>query len=45
MLHFPGSASSFSMSWPAVRNQEVFIGDLPYLNKYLDMTKPPHGSG
>ena len=44
MLHFPGSASSFTMSWPAVRNQEVFTGDLPYLSKWLDMTKPPHGS-
>jgi peptide/nickel transport system substrate-binding protein len=44
MLHFPGSASSFTMSWPALRNQEVFTGELPYLNQWLDMTKPPHGS-
>ena len=43
MIHFPGSASSFTMSWPAIRNQEVFTGDLPHVNKWLDTTKPPVG--
>jgi peptide/nickel transport system substrate-binding protein len=41
MIHFPGSASTFTMSWPATGNQAVYTGDLPHVNKWLDTTKAP----
>lgn len=45
MLHFPGSASTFSISWPALQNQGVYKADLPHLNKFIDSTKAPLGTG
>ena len=44
MIHFPGSASSFNMSWPVVSNQQVYTGDLPHVDKWLDTSKPPLGT-
>jgi peptide/nickel transport system substrate-binding protein len=44
MLHFPGSASTFDLSWPAVRNQNVFTGELAHVRTWLDTSRRPVGS-
>jgi hypothetical protein len=33
------------MSWPAVRNEQVWVGDTTLRNMWLDPTKPPLGQG
>jgi ABC-type transport system substrate-binding protein len=41
IVRFPGAANSFVMSWPAVRNVEVYTGDLMGINEWIDPTKAP----
>ena len=41
IVRFPGSANTFTMSWPVVRNQEVWTGDTTLRNMWLDMSRPP----
>jgi ABC-type transport system substrate-binding protein len=42
VLHSPGGGSSFTIAWPALRNQNVQRGEVvPYVGQWLDPTKAP----
>lgn len=41
---FPGIATTFKLGWPTVQNDNVFRGDLPFKNVWIDSTKAPAGS-
>jgi ABC-type transport system substrate-binding protein len=44
ITYVPGTASSFQPAWPALRNQNIFQGEVvPYVHQWLDPTKPPIG--
>ncbi len=45
VVRMPGSSNTFTMSWPVVRNEEVWTGDTTLRNMWLDPTKPPVGQG
>lgn len=45
IVRMPGTANTFTMSWPVVRNQQVWNGDTTLRNMWLDPTKPPLGQG
>jgi ABC-type transport system substrate-binding protein len=45
IVRMPGSSNTFVMSWPAVRNEQVWVGDTTLRNMWLDPTKPPLGQG
>lgn len=41
IVRMPGSANTFTMNWPVVRNAGVWQGDTTLRNMWLDPTKPP----
>jgi peptide/nickel transport system substrate-binding protein len=42
IVYVPGSASSFTPAWPALRNQNIWRGEVrPYIGQWLDPTKAP----
>jgi ABC-type transport system substrate-binding protein len=41
IVRMPGSSNTFVMSWPAVRNNQVWQGDTTLRNMWLDPTKRP----
>jgi ABC-type transport system substrate-binding protein len=41
IVRMPGTSNSFTMSWPIVRNEQVWEGDTTLRNMWLDPTKPP----
>ena len=42
IAYVPGGASSFTLAWPILRNQNIFQGEVvPYVKQWLDPTKPP----
>jgi ABC-type transport system substrate-binding protein len=43
IVRMPGSSNSFTMSWPIVRNQQVWDGDTTLRNMWLDDTQKPVG--
>ena len=45
IVRMPGSANTFTMSWPVVRNQQVWQGDTTLRNMWLDPSKQPLGQG
>lgn len=42
IAYVPGGASSFTLAWPVLRNQNIYQGEVvPYVRQWLDPTKPP----
>jgi peptide/nickel transport system substrate-binding protein len=39
--NFPGVADGLGINWPALKNYNVFHGDLPYVSWWLDNTQKP----
>ena len=44
IMYVPGGASSFTLAWPVLRNQNIYQGEVvPYVHQWLDPTKAPLG--
>jgi ABC-type transport system substrate-binding protein len=44
IVYVPGAASSFTLAWPVLRNQNILQGEtVPYVHQWLDPAKPPLG--